>query len=67
MAMLQKGIKNETVVVENLRYAIYLRKSTDDPENEERESAKEASIRPLFRKLLDRVIAGELDGIIAWN
>lgn len=96
MTMLQKGIKNETVVVENLRYAIYLRKSTDDPEKqvrsiedqldeclrlardnkifvlkeniiEERESAKEASIRPLFRKLLDRVIAGELDGIIAWH
>lgn len=79
-----------------LRYAIYLRKSTDDPEKQvrsvedqeseclkvaedngitvleediirEHESAKVSGMRPLFRKLLDRLIAGELDGIIAWH
>lgn len=96
LEILQKNIENKTVVIENLRYAIYLRKSTDDPEKqvrsiedqlseclkvandnkvivlkediiEEKESAKEASIRPKFRKLLDRIIAGELDGIISWH
>lgn len=80
----------------SLRYGIYLRKSTEDPEKQvrsiedqeaeclkvandhnivvlkeniikEEKSAKESGIRPLFRKLLDRVIDGELDGIIAWH
>lgn len=80
----------------NFRYAIYIRKSTDDADKqvrsledqlaecqklaqdlgvivlkdnviEESETAKIAGVRPKFRKLLDRIIAGELDGIIAWH
>jgi DNA invertase Pin-like site-specific DNA recombinase len=90
----KKEIEPENL--EGLRYAIYLRKSTEDPEKqvrsvedqrseciklaedneiivleeniiEEHKSAKEVGIRPKFRNLLDRVIAGELDGIIAWH
>jgi site-specific DNA recombinase len=80
----------------NLRYAIYIRKSTDDADKqvrsledqlaecqklardlgivvlkeniiEESETAKIAGVRPKFRKLLNRIIAGELDGVIAWH
>lgn len=80
----------------NFRYAIYIRKSTDDADKqvrsledqlaecqklaqdlgviilkdnviEESETAKIAGVRPKFRELLDRIIAGELDGIIAWH
>jgi DNA invertase Pin-like site-specific DNA recombinase len=80
----------------NLKYAIYVRKSTDDSDKqvrslgdqldeckklaqslgivvlqdniiEESETAKIAGVRPKFRKLLDRIIAGELDGIISWH
>ena len=80
----------------NLRYAIYVRKSTEEDtkqvrsiddqlaeckllaqrhgiivleENIIRESgsAKVSGIRPLFRKMLDRIIKNELDGIIAWH
>ena len=96
-ALLQLGVK-KLVELEpkNLRYAIYVRKSTDDEEKQvrslddqlsecrklakdaqiivlqddiysESESAKEAGIRPKFRRMLDRVIAGELDGVIAWH
>jgi len=91
----QVGIKKEKQP-ENLRYAIYVRKSTEEntkqvrsiedqlseckilaqnnnivvlKENiiEESGSAKTSGIRPKFRKLLDRIIAGELDGIVAWH
>jgi site-specific DNA recombinase len=80
----------------NFRYAIYVRKSTDDNDKQvrsledqldeckklardlgvivleeniiqESETAKEAGVRPKFRKLLEKIIAGELDGIIAWH
>ena len=80
----------------NLRYAIYVRKSTEEDtkqvrsiddqlaeckltaqkhgivvleENIIRESgsAKVSGIRPLFRKMLQRIIDDELDGIIAWH
>lgn len=94
--LLQKNNEEKDADLSTLRYAIYLRKSTDDPEKqvrsvedqktecmklaqannifvleeniiEEKESAKEPGIRPKFRRLLDRVISGELDGIIAWH
>lgn len=80
----------------NLKYAIYVRKSTEEDtkqvrsiedqlaecrllaqrsnivvleENIIRESgsARASGIRPQFRKMLDRIIAGELNGIIAWH
>lgn len=96
-ALLQQGVKKPTELdPKNLRYAIYVRKSTEDSDKqvrslgdqldeckklaqdagiivlqddiyEESESAKEAGIRPKYRKMLDRVILGELDGIIAWH
>jgi len=96
-ALLQQSVEKPTELdPKNLRYAIYVRKSTEDSDKQvrslgdqldeckklaqdekiivleddiytESESAKEAGIRPKFRKVLDRVISGELDGIIAWH
>lgn len=94
--LLQQTKSKRDEAPENLRYAIYCRKSTDDSDKqvrslgdqldeclklardhnivvlkeniiEESETAKIAGVRPKFRKLLNRVIAGELDGIIAWH
>ncbi len=76
------------------RYAVYVRRSTDTEENQERSlgdqladcsdlinrlglrvvkvfeesiSAKEAGIRPKYREMLDDIISGKYDGIIAWH
>jgi len=82
--------------INNYRYAIYARKSTEGEERQvrslgdqvvecnnlakrlniqvlekniitESESAKEPDIRPKFRKLLEDLKAGRIDGIIAWH
>lgn len=94
--LLQQSRPKKNEAPENLRYAIYCRKSTDDNDKQvrslqdqldeclkmardnnivvlkeniidESETAKVAGVRPKFRKLLNRIIAGELDGIIAWH
>ncbi|MCA9358925.1 recombinase family protein [Candidatus Kaiserbacteria bacterium] len=96
VAILQQSVGGVEVPKENLRYAIYVRKSTDSEDNQERslgdqldeckklasshgiivldenivqesESAKESGIRPQYRKLINRIVAGELDAIIAWH
>ena len=77
-----------------LKYVIYARKSTDDPQRQvrstkdqidecwllanrmhlkvvdtitEKKSAKKPGKRPLFRKMLDDIQKGIIDGIIAWH
>lgn len=96
VAILQQSVGNKDVSPDNLRYAIYVRKSTDNEDNQERslgdqldeckklasdngiivleeniiqesESAKESGIRPKYRKLMDRIVSGELDAIISWH
>ncbi|MCE7898300.1 MAG: hypothetical protein DPW11_04570, partial [bacterium] len=87
---------DEPIDVTKLKYVIYARKSTDDPQRQvqslpsqvkeckefakskglhfkeseiirESESAKTPGIRPKFKKMLDDIVAGKYDGIIAWN
>ncbi len=94
--LIQQSQPKRDETPQNLRYAIYVRKSTDDSDKqvrsledqldeckkvardlgavvlaeniiEESETAKEAGVRPKFRKMLDRIIAGELDAVIAWH
>ena len=75
-----------------LRYALYMRKSTEEAERQmlsldsqrdkiferygdlnivaefrESKSAAEPYKRPKFREMLDRIDAGEIDGIVAWH
>jgi DNA invertase Pin-like site-specific DNA recombinase len=75
-----------------LRYAAYIRKSTEDEERqvlslssqkdkakqrfpdiniveflEESKSAFEPNKRPVFEQMLDKIDAGEIDGIVAWH
>lgn len=88
--------KQKEIKPAELRYAIYIRKSTEDNEKQvrsledqlseckkladdlqivvldeniisESESAKESGTRLKFNKLIGRIEAGELDGIIAWH
>ena len=89
--------EEENYKPENLRYALYARKSTTDEARQAKSksqqidecksrvvgrdgvslneediiqedgSAKEPDIRPLFRKMLDDVISGKYDGIIAYH
>lgn len=76
----------------NLRYAIYMRKSTEEEERQvlslasqkdkimerfgdlkivaefsESKSAFEPDKRPQFKELLELIVAGKIDGIIAWH
>lgn len=94
--LIQQSQPKRDEMPQNLLYAIYVRKSTDDSDKqvrpledqldeckkgardlgvvvlaeniiEESETAKEAGVRPKFRKMLYRIIAGELDAVIAWH
>ncbi len=90
------GIKNEVEQNKDLRYVMYVRKSTTDEAKQvrsigdqisdckrravtagirisdrdivvETESAKEADMRPKFRKMLDEIKANRYDAILAWH
>ena len=90
----QQSPVEETYDLKDLKYVMYVRKSTDEDSKQarsvgdqakecedfaksngykvakvilEKQSAKEANIKPQFTAMLDDITRGKYDGIIAWH